>query len=465
MNVFDQAAKPRSNVVRRVFIKRRQLSDGKFESEWQEITKDVKKFGKIRKTIDAYRPYKFTFNNVQLELSNTEGKYSPHDYESSLWYGYLNQQRTLVKIECAFFEVDDTTKEYKIVNEYPKSSLWDDDFWDNDPAQWDGQTAEVFTGVISGDIQLNDQATVRMNVKPVISIFEDYPAVNLTGFTSTGITASDYATILRDQQDSLGEYVFRPFLGDTTTNWDISTTSNVYADLNTSTSSFTIDETAWSVLEKLSEAENFLSYVTGDGVFKFVSRDAITTSTAYEFHGAGSFSTIFGNTLMKIKGYGFKQSKYYSRVSIKFISEETTTSYATVESQFLVAPNSNPWILGDRTLSIENYFFGNTASAETAANTIFNEVSALKREISFDTSLVLGLDIFDRFRIYYDPTEFSPNSLWDRKSWADTVAGSDDLVWDKTEGQQVILNGQEFKFLSYEIDLDNLKNSFIAREL
>lgn len=97
---------------------------------------------------------------------------------------------------------------------------------------------------------------------------------------------------------------------------------------------------------------------------------------------------------------------------------------------------------------------------------LFNDLSALKKELSFKTSLILGLDIFDRFAVYYDPSETNPNSLWDLKNWADTTAGDDShLTWDQSDGEQVILSGAEFKFINFSINLDSLECDFLAREL
>lgn len=466
MSVVREAAKPKSNVVRRVFIKRRDQFTGLFESDWLEITSDVKKFGKVKKTIDATRPYKFTFANLQFEVANTNGRYNPHDSENSLWYGYLNQQRTLVKIECAFYTLDSTTKPYVIRDEYPQTIRFDEALWDAESSVFDSPGSIVFTGIISGDIGITDSNNVRFNVRPLTQLFEDYAASNVSGYTTTGITASQFIENLRDQQDANGSYVFRPFFGDTTTYWNISATSNVYTNLDTTTAEDVIDSSAWDIVEKLSEAENFVPFVSSDGTFNFVSRDSVVSAASYEFHGAGSFDTTYGNTIKKINSYGFKISKYYSKVSIRFKDENTSTSYVTAEGSFEVGSANNPWVLGERILKIDNTFFGTSTVAQAAATNLYNDISALKREISFESSLVLGLDIFDRFAMYYDPTQVNANSLWDLNNWADDVLSSeDDLIWDKTDGEQIRLNGQEFKFLSFEIDLDNLMNRYIAREL
>lgn len=465
--LLNQIKSAKANVFRRLYIKRRSATTGLYEDDWLEITSDVKTFGKISSKIDDVRPYKFTFGNVKFVVNNDSGRYNEHDSEPSLWFGYLNQQRTLVKIEAGFIETNRAGSGLITNNEFPYAALWDEALWDDDDEQalWDGTPNTVFTGIISGDISSSDKNDVAFNVKPLTSVFEEFAAKNLSGYTSTGLTASQFVTLLRDQTDGSGNYIFRPFFGNTTTNWEISTTANVFTVFNTNTSSAVADKTAWEVIEKLSEAENFVPFVTSEGVFRFVSRDTAFSASSFAFYGAGQFNSQYGQTIKSVDALGRKQSKYYSRVSIKYREEDTTTSYETVEAAFSVSPSSNPWVLGDRTLKIENLYFSTSTAAQAAAQTIFNEVSTLKKEISFKTSFVPGLDIFSIFNIYYDPASVNVNSLWDQNDWAaDLTSTSTDLTWDRSSGDSVVLSGEEFKFLSFELDLDNMQNVFLARE-
>lgn len=458
---------PSSVVFRRAYIKRRNASDGLFESSWLQISSDVKSYGKIINQIDSARRYKLTFGNAKLVMENSDGRYNPSSDLGSLWYGYLNQQRTLVQITAGFLYSQKNQYGVYANSEFPSQSLWDLNTWDAPDSLWDASTTSVvFTGVISGDITFGDNNQVTFNVKPLQSVLQDFPARNLRGWTSTGMTASQFITMVRDQTDGSGSYIFRPFFGDTTSNWDLSTTSNVYASLNTSGAKDVIDKNVWDVIEKLSEAENFVSYVTRDGVFKFVSRDNVATSTVYEFHGSGSFDTTYGHTIKSVQSYGFLASKYYSRVQVKYVDSDTVTSYQVAETTLTVSASNNPWVLGSKTLEIENFYIANTAAASTLANTIFTDVSAMKTEVKFSTSFIPHLNLFDRVSINYDPNPFSQNSLWDQNDWAaDNTSTSTDLVFDLANYDSLLLNGQEFKFLSFEIDLDNFQNNFTAREV
>lgn len=467
ISINDLIKSPIANVFRRAYIKRREVATGLFETGWTEVTTDVKSFGKISNQIDSARRYKFTFGNGKLVMRNDEGRYNPHDNSNSLWYGYLNQQRTLVKLEVGYLYAVKDENGIWDRGEFPSQSLWDSSTWDFDSSLWDADLSSVvFKGIVSGDLPLSDKNEVVLNLKPLTSIFQEFPAKNLRGWTSTGMTASQFVTMLRDQTDGSSNYIFRPFFEDTTSYWEISTTSNVFANLNTSTAKDVIDKTVWDVIEKLAEAENFVPYVSRTGVFRFISRDAVATATSFEFYGAGAFDTLFGPTIKRVSNYGFKSSKYYSRVQIKWVDSDTSTSYEIIESTMTVSPTNNPWILGSKTLAIENFYIPTSTVANMLAQTIYNDVSALKREIEFETTLIPHLDLFDRFSVSYDPSGFTLSNLWDQNDWAaDNTSTAADLIFDAATGDAIILEGQEFKFLSFEIDLDNLSNRFIAREV
>lgn len=467
MSIENEIKKPSSTIFRRAYIKRRNSITGLFETDWLEITEDVKKWGSYRVTLDSQRPSKFTFSNATMVVANDKGAYNPEDDEISFWYGYLSQQRTLVRIDTGFIHQTISASGVWVNNEYPTEAYWDgDEFWDEPNAEWDSADSRLFTGIISGDISLSNKNEVSFTIKPLSQIFVDYAAKNLTGWTSTGMTASQFVTMLRDQTDGSGSYVFRPFFGDTTTYWDISATSVVYGNLNTSTAQGVIDSNVWEVVEKLAEAENFVPFISRDGTFRFVSRDANTSTVAFEFHGSGSYSGTYGHTIKAIERYGKKVSKYYSRVELKWKDENTSTSYEIRQSDLQVSATNNPWALGERTLKLENLYIPTSTVATTIAQSVFDEYSSLKSEIAFSTSFIPHLEILDRVAISYDSVPTNTNTLWDQNNWADDgTSTADDLTFEVATGDAIRLLDNEFKFLSIEVNLDKLETKFEAREI
>jgi hypothetical protein len=220
----------------------------------------------------------------------------------------------------------------------------------------------------------------------------------------------------------------------------------------------------WDVVQKLAEAENFIPLVTGSGKFKFFSRDDVTTSS-FEFYGGQSFNSEYGRTIKKINFYGQRFSKYYSRVTVKHRAADTTTSYAIEDSQYLVSGDSGPWTLGEKTLQIENTWIPTSTVAETIAQTLFDEYSAIKFEVDFSTSFVPHLDIFDRFTMTYDQSPVVGNTLWDIYNWGDTTAAAEiqDLIWDASGGDAVRLLDAEFKIIAIDLNLDTCETKFLGR--
>lgn len=437
--IQDQIKLNDSQVFRKLYIKRRQLSDGLFESDWVEITKDVKKWGTISSSVDYQRQGKLVFNGTNITVQNIEGKYNPDDNTFSLWSGYANQQRTLIKIEAGYYSRYQRADGVWVLETYP-----------TDPT--------VFVGIISGNISVSDNNEVVLPVKPLTQVFRDYPASELSGFTSTGLMASEFMELLRDQTDGSSNFIFRPFFDDTTTNWEITATSNTYTQLNTSSAADLSQLDTWDVIEKLSQAENFIPYVSPQGKFRFVDK-AVSSTTAYEFYGIGITPNLdFGHTIKRIFKYGKKLTNFYSRVSIKYLKDDTNTSFAVTGTTFAINGTNTAWNLGHRTFSIENYWM-NTATANSIASNIFSELSSLDEEINFSTVFIPHLNLLDRIEVSYDATDAeSAQSLWDIGDW-------DVMLWDYSRGDAIVLSSEAFKILSININLDSFETRFIARQL
>jgi len=98
----QEIKKPQARMFRRLMVKRRRKSDGLFEPVWRDISDKVKKWGTIKKSIDAIRPFKFQFSNLTMKFENIDGFFNPEDDHNSFWFGFASQQRTLFKIEAGF---------------------------------------------------------------------------------------------------------------------------------------------------------------------------------------------------------------------------------------------------------------------------------------------------------------------------------------------------------------------------
>lgn len=447
--------KNKIRIERRCYIKRMLKSTGLFESDWYEITNDIKKWGKIKTSADSVLTNRFRLHSNVIKLANDTGKYNPETESESLWYDYLGQQRTLVKIAAYLVDETYTAQKIWVRSRYPSQAFWDVDYYDD--AQWDERGAN-FIGIIQGDPYLSNKNEVDFNIMPLTQIFKDFPAERLTGWTSTGLTSEQFMNMLRDFADNNGTYVFRPFFDNTTTNWSIASSTITYGNLNTSGAKDIQDKDVWQIIEKLAEAENYVPMVKKNGQF-FYGPKTETGSIQFEFHGAGSFDTKYGHTIKEITRYGNRISKFYNRVRLKWKEEDTTTSYITQSSDFTVSADNLPWRLGYRTLEIENTWISSTATASTLASQIFNEVSSFKKEIEFTTSFIPHLEVLDLVTMSYDASKKNTDELWDVNNW-DT-----ELVWARAGNDALRFSNKQFKILSQEIDLDRLETKFIAREV
>jgi hypothetical protein len=457
-----QIKNPRSKVFRRAYIKRRVRGTGLYEDNWQEVTKDVVKWGTIKKEVDASKVNSFKFSFVKMTFSNKLGRYNPAEDENSLWYGYGDQQRTLVRIQAGFVYEELGADGIWDRTELPGDAYWDTSLWDLH--QWDDEGV-LFSGFISGDLSLNGSDQVDIPVAPLTEAFRLFSAARLTGY-SPSLTASGFIEMLRDQVDVNGAYIFRPFFGDTSTRWTINTTTSYYTNLDTQTAADVRDSTVWNIIEQLAAAENFVPYASNAGEFNFVARDYGNTDSSFHFYGAGGFSPQYGHTIKQVKKFYRSFSKYYSRVRIKFRDADTSTSYVVADSNYEVMGSSGPWTLGERTLDIENIWIPTSTVAETIAEQLFDEYSAIRTEVEFTTTLVPHLDLMQRVQITYDPTANSPQSIWDAYNWGDDLVPiqSDELLWDSSGGDAMKMNAREFRLISIEVNLDTLECKFIGRE-
>ena len=427
-----------SKIFRRAFIKRRELATGLFEDDWVEITADVKRWGKISNSVDTQRVNVFKYGNVSMQLSNYSGKYNIESDQASIWYGYASQQRTLLKIEAGF--------EYQTLGvdgiwttfEYPTNSC-------------------VFTGIISGEMNVTSENDITFVVKPLVQIFSDYPARYLD-LPTGGMCASAFIELLRDTIDIYGNYIFRPFFGaGSTTDWIITTTTINYGSLNPSQDHGVYSKNVWEVIQQLAEVEGFSPTVNRNGQFIFGPKTADST-TSFEFYGVGNRNTEYGHTIKKINSYGKKFNNYYSRIEVKWTDDDTSTATIVKEAPFFIAGNNTPWNLGVKTYRLENLWIPDTATATNISESLWNELSTLKNYVQFTTSFIPHLDLLSKSNMSFDSSETDPISLWDNNDW-------DDLEWDANIGEPINLRNQDINALSVEIDLDKLESVFTGSEI
>jgi len=460
-SLINRIKAPMSKIFRRLLIKRRSITTGLFEANWQDLSRFVKRWGDFSSSVDTPRFGDVRFDNASIQVINIDGTFNPSDNTDSFWSGYADMQRSLVRIEAGFTHETQSAGGVWTNTEFPT-------------------TTTIFQGILSGDFFMSSRSEITLPLRPLTQIFRDYLARDMVGYTTTGMTAGAWFARLRDHTDGAGSLVFRPFIGDgTTTNWSIASGTIDYGvgttatgndiGLNTSTSTDIYDLDCWGVTERIAQAENYIAFVNREGNFFFQKKTA-TASVQYQFYGLGSSPStnrVYGHTIKNINQYGKRHSAYYSRVAVKFNRDDTSTSFVNTSTAFLIDGSNTAWNLGNRTYSIENFFLHNSINAAVIASAVLTDVISQSEEIEFTTTFIPHLNLFDRISISYDATDFvTGRSLWDINDWADTsLTTIHDLIWDSSRGDSIVLTAVEFKLISISINLDNLETRFIAKRL
>ena len=76
--------------------------------------------------------------------------------------------------------------------------------------------------------------------------------------------------------------------------------------------------------------------------------------------------------------------------------------------------------------------------ASDIASNVFDDLSDLKKEITFNTTFVPHLNVLAEVLINYDSSEVDPNSLWDQNDW------NTELTWDSATGDAISLLNAKF---------------------
>jgi len=419
------------SIFRRCFIKRRSATTGLYESTWQDITQYVKSWGNFTIAIDDQRLNRFTHSGISLRVINNEGKFHEEQIFSSLWYGYLTRVRSLVKIEAGYYDNTGT--------EYPTTT-----------------TQGIF--IMDNEIIQNPATNeVTINCKSIVSPFQETRASEIDGITTGLLTASDILGKIRDATDGSGSYLFRDFI--TSTSWTIAPTTNIYSRLNTTT--ILENYTVWELINQLAEAENFVVFATREGGIEFKDRNPHTTTSQYSFSG-GLFPTP---NIISMTGVKEAVNKLYTHVRLKFLEDDTATSYISRGDDVVLNATNTAWKYGRKTYELENLWLDST-SADIVATKLVNEYSNLKIEVELESKFHPEINILDRVDVSYRENSLEGASLWDAEDWASSTASlpSDGMSWDEESGTSIEWWNKNFKVLSKQTNLDNLTTKFILRE-
>lgn len=436
MGLTELINNPVSRVFRRAYIKRRSASTGLLETDWQEITPYVIRWGNIQTGLDDVRLNRFNLSGANLVGDNKDGVLNDENNFNSLWYGYLTRYGSLLKIEAGYQTLPNAEGWG-----FPWGFAW-------------GATTEFPTDPTQGifildqEIPISSTNQVQVQASSLKSIFDGVKANEVSGLGPTQ-TASELIETIRDHTDGSGSYVFRQYIS--AASWLIQTTTNYY---NIATSTALDNEgTIWDFMVKMAEAEGYVVFINRFGQLVFGDRTPNTTASQFSFYGQG----FARPNVISVQSYREALNKVYNSIRLKYKPEDTTTSYITAGTTTVITPSNVQWKYGARVYSLENTWIVNTATAQTIANGLFTEFSPVKGEVDLTAKFHPELDPLDRVDVSHYSYSLANKTLWDSFDW-------DGDNW-AVEGENFDWDNKAFKVIAKSLNLDDFSETFKLREV
>ena len=419
---------PLSEVFRRVQIKRRQKSNGKFEANWQDITSYIKKFGVLKSAIDDIKLNRFTHEGISLVADNDTGKFNQTSNQNSLWNGYLPQYRTLLRIQAGYLT----------------------------PEGLELPPTDTTIGIYILDKQISIKSNsndVTLRCASLKSLFDEVQAAAIPGMDAT-LTASDIFAKIRDHTDGSGNFIFREFI--TSTSWTIATTTTNY---NPNTTTSLADLSTWDLMEKLAESEGYVVLINKTGGIEFRSRAARQADVQWTFRG----QDFARPTIQYIGDYKEALDKYYNRFRLKYLEPDTSTSYVETGTSVAVNDTNTAWVYGQRKYEFENLLIPTTATAQAIVSNLLSTVGTVTSEVTMKTEFVPHVELLDRIAASFHSYDLAGSTRWDQFDWAPDT-GDTGTAWS-AEGENFDWDDKQFVVISRELDLDDFSMEYKGREL
>jgi len=182
-----------------------------------------------------------------------------------------------------------------------------------------------------------------------------------------------------------------------------------------------------------------------------------TTTYTYEFHGLNMPSSKFGHNIMKKLSIKQPISKVYNRVRVKFREEDTLTSYYIKEESWNWGDSSSSYKYGVSTYNIKNEWIPDTATAQTIADSIYNERKEVKEEVNIETKFIPIVDLLEKVTLGYK-SQVKEGTLWGYFLWGYGIG-------TPRKGRHINYENKEFKIIKMVYNFDNFKSQFVLQEI
>lgn len=413
---------PMSFVFRRAGVMRRSATTAKYDGTWLDISNYVKRWGSMELAIDDVRFNNFTDKGITLVVNNDTGYFNHHSNASSLWFGYLNRYRTLLRIQSGYYDTDMST-------EIPQ-----------DP------TLGIF--ILDQEISIQSGSNdVYLRASSLKSVFDEVQAQDISGIFNVTLTADAVIGKIRDHTDGAGNFVFREFI--TSTAWSVTAATNNYF-ITTDTAN---NMSVWDIMDTLAESEGYVVMINRTGGIEFRPRSARQSVSQFSFYG----QNFPRPNIITVDEYKESWDKFFNFYRLKYLSADTSTSYVSAGTNTTVNISNTSWLFGSRRYDFENQFAENTATAQAIVNNLFSIASAIPVDITIDALFSPGVEVLDRIDISHRSYDLANNALWDVMVW-------DTDKWGQ-EGVNFDFDAAPFFITAVRTDLDNFKTNITARAI
>jgi hypothetical protein len=422
MSIITEIKKNQANVFRRIYMKRRNIND--YETTWQTIpAKYIRSFGSLNYGLEGIKINFFKFSGYSFVVDNSDGYFADVTDDRSFYYGYACIPRTLVKVEAGYIAEDGT--------EYPTNP-------------------SMFIGLISGNIDFDTNNLMDYSCNHLSQIFEEFNADAITNMNGN-YTASDIITKIKNYQDVNSVYIFQKYISSTA--WTIDSTTTQYT-MSTNTTLQGIS--CWGLMTQLAEAENKSLEVDRTGNFNFTAKEATQSTPIFHFSGIGDKDKTYGHSIMDISN-SKKYNKVYNRIRVKHDDSDTITSYHTKSETWSWGDSTSSYLYGIKTYNVENVFL-NSVSAQTIADSIYNEYVNPKYELKLKTKFVPQLNLNDLVDVTYKTKIYSKGDLWGHFLWGHGFFGD-------RKGYNINIDQKEYRIIQIDHNLEKFNSIVNLREI
>lgn len=282
--------------------------------------------------------------------------------------------------------------------------------------------------------------------KAIISLTGDLVNTHTTilSISSQALTSQEIIEKIRDYQDSSGNVVLDQFLSSGA--WSLNNTGRLYIIPN---EDYLRGKTAFSLIEELAIAENYVFYIDRLSNVVFEQRDP-ANSSVYNFYGTGL--GVRNTNIEAFENYSEGIDKIYTKFTIDLGNSTTVSTQESLQ----VGVGSSSWKYGQREYSFKNILVNSDTAGDIVSDLLDYFVNE-RDELTIRTKFIApNLDINNVVTVKHLGESGGDESQWDLCSW-------DLNLWSDERGG-ITIDNVDFYIVGIEQDLQNWFSRYYLKE-